>query len=62
MINTRGSAYILTTIFKPADKMHVVTLVRSAVLQGKIKESDTRALAPTQQPKTDKVQIFGFSF
>ena len=48
-------------LFGLADKLHIVTLIRSEVRQGKIKEPDSRATVPAQ-PKNDKVQIFGFSF
>jgi hypothetical protein len=48
-------------VFGFADKMHIVTLIRSEVRQGKIKEPESRAPVPAH-PKTDKVQIFGFSF
>ena len=54
-----GSKVQLT--LRKADKMHVVTLIRSAVArQGKVKATD-RIVKPLAA-KNDKVQFFGFSF
>ena len=54
-----GSVVHLT--LRTGEKMHVVTLVRSAVArQGKVKEAPKQPVPLAA--KNDKVQIFGFSF